>query len=339
MANNGQDMIKKILIVVMFIILLIVTFLVVQPFLSSILFAIVLAYVLRPFYKKIDSKLKSPNVSSFIVCIIVLLVSMLLVFFIAKVAIDELVHFYSFTQTQDLLAPIKVLFGNIGFPAQISVLFDQAVAKGTSSVMNYLAATIMDLPLLALQFFVLFFVLFYFMRDAAILAEYFKNIMPFRAKVREQFFHRFRKITNSVIFGNFLVGAIDGVLVGIGLYLFKVPNAFILTFLAIILGVLPIVGPGMVWVPSAIFMLGTGNIANALGLSLFCGITTGIASRIFMTNIIGKRASMANGIALVGMLGGLKLFGIIGLIIGPLVLDYFTLFIEFYKKGEVRRLI
>ncbi len=339
MAEEDKSTVKKILIVAIFIALFVVTYFVIAPFLSAILAAVVIAYVLRPTYNKLNSKMKMPNVAAAILCVIVLVISIILIFFVLKITINEFLDFYSYTQTQDIFASLKVLLGQSTFSPQIAVFLDEAISKSISSLMIYMTNYIMDIPLILLQIFILFFVLFYFLREGPFISEYVTNIMPFSDRVKKEFSERFRTITKSVIYGTVLIGALDGILVGIGLFIFGVKNAFILTLISIFLGVLPLVGPGMVWIPVSIALLFTGKYFAAIGFLIYCILFTVFLSRLVWGKFVGRRAGMANAIALVGMLGGLKLMGIIGLIVGPLILDYFILFVEFYKKGEIKTLI
>ena len=343
MEKDSQEVIKKVLIVAAFMALLVVSFLVVQPFIPPILTALILAYVLRGPYRKLNKKFKKPNTLAFLFCLAVTIILFIVVLFLAQIAIGEIIKFYSHTQTQDVLAPLRVIFAKLGptegFSAPMGVFFDQAIEKGASSLMTFATTQIMNIPFLILQLFVLLFILFYSLKDSELVSVYVKNILPFRKKIRDRFFIRFKQVTSGVIYGMVLLGAINGIVCGIGFYALGAPSPFILTILATLLGILPVIGTWAVWMPVSIGMMMSGSPVMGAILFVYCAVATNVSTNLVLPRIVGKKARLSNAIALVGMLGGLQLFGIIGLIIGPLILDYLILFIEFYKRKQIGRLI
>jgi predicted PurR-regulated permease PerM len=145
-------------------------------------------------------------------------------------------------------------------------------------------------------------------------------------------------ITSSILYGQILVGMIQGIFVGIGIFLFRIPNALVLTLLALLFGVLPIVGTAVVWVPLAIYLFVTGNVWAAIGI-IFFGLLSAFADNILRPLIVSKRANISPSIILVGMIGGIFFFGILGLILGPLILSYLLIILEVYRKKSVPGLI
>jgi len=336
----SQDIIKKVFVIAIFLLLAIVGYFVIQPFLSSILIAFVLAFLLRPLYKKVNDKIKNPGLVALIFCTLVIVLFSIALWFTLQFTITEAINFYTYIQTEDILKPLKLLFSKTGeFPSQISVLLTDGIKKGTASAINLISQELIRLPILALNFFVLFFVLFYFLRDGDNLVKYFEGIMPFKKEVVDKIFLRFKNVTYAIIYGMVFTGFVSGVVTGIGFYLFGVPNPFVLSIAATFFGVLPIIGTWIVWIPASIYMIMQGNAPHAIGLAIYCIISNSLVSHILLPRFVGKRAEMANAVALVGMLGGLQLLGVVGLVIGPLILDYFILFIEFYKQSKIKILI
>jgi predicted PurR-regulated permease PerM len=218
-------------------------------------------------------------------------------------------------------------------------MIDSGIEKIAAYLVNAINNIISDIPGLFLQFFVLFFVMFFFLRDADIIMDYLKNLLPFKENVKEKFFIRFRSITNGVIYGVVLIGIIQGISTGIGLLIFGIPQTFLLTLVATIAAVLPFLGAWIVWIPVAITMIIQGNITNGLILLAYGIIVVSFIDNLLRPYIIGKKTEVNFVVVLLGMLGGIEIFGLIGFIIGPLIIDYLVIFIEFYRTQQLKDMI
>lgn len=337
-----KDVIKKILGIGIFVGLAIVAFLILKPFITAILTALILSYLFHPLYKRANERFKKPTLIALLICIGTAVIILAFLFLIARFAITELIDFYTYTQTHDIIAPVKVLFLKT-VPAeaayQLSAFFDQAVEKGTSFLFSFVSKMLVNLPLLLLQIFVMFFVMFYLLREGSSLYEYSKDILPFRKKIRQKFSVRFREITRGFLYGMVIVGLIQGIAAGIGFYVFGASQPFILTILATLAAIFPFIGAWIVWFPVGVGMLIKGSTVAGIGLLIYGAVVVGYIDNLIRPFIVGRATKMSNAVVLLGMLGGLRLFGIIGLIIGPLVLDYLVIFIEFYRTKQIKKLI
>ncbi len=337
-----RDVIKKIISIGIFVGLAIVAFLILKPFITAILTALILAYLFHPLYKRANERFKKPTLIALLICIGTAIIVIALLFFIARFAVSELIDFYAYTQTHDIMAPLKVLFSKVT-PAeatyQLTAFFDQAVEKGASSLFNLVSKTLINLPFLLLQIFVMFFIMFYFLREGSTLYGYSKDILPFRKKIRRRFSIRFREITRGFLHGMVIVGLIQGVVAGVGFYIFGASQPFILMILATLAAILPLIGAWIVWFPVGIGLLIKGSTLAGIGLLIYGAVIVGYVDNLIRPSIVGRATKMSNAIVLLGMLGGLRLFGLIGLIVGPLVLDYLIIFIEFYRTKQIKKLI
>jgi predicted PurR-regulated permease PerM len=127
---------------------------------------------------------------------------------------------------------------------------------------------------------------------------------------------------------------IQGLLAGLGFFIFGVPNALLLTLLAAAAGIFPIVGPTIVWIPVAIFLLLAGNTVPAVGVIAF-GLASAFIDNFIRPIIVAKRTSISSPVILIGMIGGLFLFGILGFILGPLILAYLFIILELYRNKSL----
>jgi len=208
----------------------------------------------------------------------------------------------------------------------------------TNTLTNSLSKLIFNFPTIFLQITVVFFTLFFVIRDKDKLIDYIKSILPFSKDVEKQLFESSTGITASVIYGQVVVGMLQGLIVGVSFFIFGVPNALLFTFLAILTGIFPIIGTTIVWVPVVIYLFLAGNSIPAIGVSLF-GVIASTIDNFIRPIIVSRRTNLHPALILIGMIGGIFFFGVIGFIIGPLILAYLLILLEIYRNTKVPGLL
>ena len=336
-----QNSVTKFATLGIFLILLIISFLIIEPFISAILTAVVLAYIFRPLHLRLNKLIKNPAISAFVISLAALIVIIGLSLVILQITAKQILDFYAYTQSTDIIAPLKAVLTRFIDPSlstQISFLLDNGLEKFTSFIINSISGLIVNLPVIVIQIIVTFFVMFYFISEGDVIVDYLKSILPFKEETREKFFRRFSEITSGVIYGTIIVGIIQGLAAGIGFYLFGVQGAFLLMLMSVILSIFPI-GPWIVWLPVGISMLVRGRVNEGIGLLLFGFIIVSYIDNLVRPYFVGKKTKMKQAVALIGMLGGYSLFGFIGLIVGPIILDYVVIFLDLYRTGQLKNLL
>jgi predicted PurR-regulated permease PerM len=188
---------------------------------------------------------------------------------------------------------------------------------------------------LLIDLIVICFVFFITLRDNQKIKDFLKGISPI-SKAREKVWIKtFKDITYSVIYGHFLIGLIQGLTAGLGFWIFGVKNALVLTIIATVLAILPMVGAYLIWIPVAIYMFASGSTGLAIGYVLYNVILVSNIDNILRVYILTKRTNLSPFIALISSIGGLYFFGLIGLILGPLIFAYFIIFIDLYKEKNL----
>jgi predicted PurR-regulated permease PerM len=330
-----ENYFKKITTAIIFLALLVLSFFLLKPILLSMIGGLVIAFIFFPIYKKIFKWTKNKGFSAALICTFLLLALLALLWFLTPMLIDESIKIYRASQSMDLVATLKgimpSLFSSQESSEQIGSIVQNFITKATNALMNYLSNLVLELPTILMDIFVLFFTFYYALRDNDKLLKYIQEILPFSDEVVKKLFTSTKEITSSVLFGQIVIGAIQGVILGIGLFIFGVPNALILTLVAIVVGILPILGPAIVGVPVALFLVIGGNTFSAVGILAFTAISS-LSDHLFRPVLVAKRAKLHTAVALIGTIGGLLLFGIIGIVLGPLILAYLITLIGIYKN-------
>ena len=267
------------------IILLVLSFFLLKPILLSIIMAIILGYLFYPIYKRTNRLIKSEYASALLMCLILTLIIFIPMWFLTPILIKQSFNFYVSSQQIDFVTPLKHLFPDVfaseQFSQEIGSTISSFVTKSSNLLMNSFADLISNFPILLMQFFVVFFVFFVVLKEQEKFVDYLKSLLPFSKEIENKLFKSSREITASIFYGQIILGIISGIIIGIGFYIFKVPNAFILTLLAAVAGILPILGTTIIWIPVVVYLFIIGSFYPAIGVALL-----GIFSSIFRLCLI-----------------------------------------------------
>jgi len=222
---------------------------------------------------------------------------------------------------------------------KIIVSIQQGVTDLTSSFINAVGKVLTNSAEIFLGIFLSFFVAFHVLKEKEETETYLREILPFNKEVNERFIKRAKEVASATIYGHFLVAVIQGLCAGIGFYIFGAPSPLFFMILAMFFASIPYLGAWIVWIPVSIILIASGNQLNGILLFLFGFIFISTIDDIVRPYIIGKKAKINLLVVLIGILGGLVLFGPIGLIIGPVILELLLIFLELYKTGEIQKFI
>jgi len=333
-----DDYTKKIMTVVILIVLLVLSFFLLKPIIMSIIIGVILAFIFTPVYDFGFRYIKRKNLTAFLMCLLLVALIVVPLWYVSPIAIDQSIKFYMDSQDLDFVTPLKTIFPSFfqseEFSNEIGLAIHSFVTKTTNSLMNSLSNLILNFPTLFLKLLVVFFTFFFVLRDKEEMIEYIKSLLPFSKEVEKRLFKSSKDLTLSILYGQVLLGMIQGITAGIGFFIFGVPNALLLTILAAIAGIFPIIGTTIIWIPVALYMIIAGNTVSALGVVMF-GLISSVIEAFFKPIFISRRAKMNSSLILFGMVGGILFFGLLGIILGPLILAYLFIVIEAFRNKKL----
>ena len=333
---------KRVMTSILLLVLIVLSFFLVKPILMSIISGILLAFVFSPVYDWLYPRTQSRNLSASIISAFLVIIIILPFWFFTPVFIDQSFKIYQAAQGFDFVTPIKTIFPGLfaseGLSNEIGSTLHSFTTKIANFILNAFGELILNLPTLVLQFLVMAFTFFYVLRDKDELLIYIKSLLPFSKEIENKIFEYSKGITYSVIYGHIIIGILQGIIVGFGFYLFRVPNALFLTLVAVVLGILPIIGTTIVWFPVAVYVLITQGTLPAVGVSIF-GLISNFVEEFLRPIIIARRTQINSALILIGMIGGILLFGILGVILGPLIIGYLLILLEVYRNKRMPGLL
>jgi predicted PurR-regulated permease PerM len=335
-----EDNSKKVVMFVILVVLIVLSFLLLKPLLFAIIIGLILTFIFTPLYNWIHKRIKSKNISASLICLLLITVIVLPIWLLIPALIDQSFKIYLASQQIDFVTLFKDIFPSLfeQFSGEIGFIIASFVTKITNSLVNSVSQLVLNFPALFLQLLVVFFTLFAVIKDKEKLLSYIRSLSPFSKDIETKLFKSSKGITSSLIYGQVIIGIIQGIFTGLGFFIFKVPNALVLTLVASLAGIFPIIGPVIVWVPVAIYLFIGGNIFSALGVVVF-GVVASFLDNFLRPIIVSKKTNLPPSLILIGIIGGLFLFGILGMILGPLIIAYLLIVLDIYRNKQTPEIL
>jgi predicted PurR-regulated permease PerM len=315
-------------------------FLLVRPVLISIVAGLVLAYVFIPVYRWFLKIVRYKALSATIVLILLGAIIIVPIWYILPTAINQFFDIFRLSQSIDITGFIQSLFptASLDFVRQAGITSAALLNKASATVLDSMVSFFSEAPVLIMNILVVGFVFFFGLRDNEDLIKIAKEISPLN-KVKEQLLiQQFKDITDSIIYGQFVIGIAQGLLAGIGFLIFGVDKAILLTIMTMFFSVIPILGPYVVYIPVAITIFASGDTSSGIAYLIYNLAIVSTLDNFLRTYIVSKKTKMNSAVVFIGMIAGLFMFGIIGLLIGPLILAYFLILIQLYKEKNLSSL-
>ena len=213
-----------------------------------------------------------------------------------------------------------------------SVQLDGWLVDGAQMLMQSLAATGGNFVLSALgtviHFFMMLFLLFFLLRDGRNMLGRAVHLVPMEAQRRSDLLKLIGDTTRAVVYGEIMTAIAQGTLIGIGFAITGLPSAIVFGALAAILALLPIGGAALVWVPAVAYLAATSQWGWAIFM-LIWGMGVSVSDNLMRPLLISTQAPVSTLTVFVGVIGGISAFGMIGVIIGPVLLTVIAALLRF----------
>lgn len=344
---------------ILFLFVLYLAYLLLKPVLLTIVTAIILVYVFSPIYNFLNARL----ISNRYVCSLVVLAVIFVLFSLPLIILlhslsQQGVQQYTFVK-QFVSDPmlLECTNGNTAFCEQYAALLsveDKQVVQDfvknaflgigqrfLTQVFTFLST----LPSKLLDFFVMIFLMFFLFVDGKRLFVTVKNFLPMKLEHEDYLITTLKETTDAVVFGQVSIALLQGVLAGLGFWVLGVQHALLLGAFITLLGVIPFVGPMIVWLPVALYYIISGIQLGETGLLVRGAILTAYGVLVLSTvenllkpKLIGDKAKLHPAMVFLGVIGGLPLFGFIGFFLGPIVLAVLVTLIRIYEKEKMLQL-
>ncbi|MFH1637635.1 MAG: AI-2E family transporter [Candidatus Woesearchaeota archaeon] len=324
MANSKY--VPKYLFIAFFVIIAYLAFRITLPFFNGIVIGALVAYIVYPGYKKLNSYTRRKTLSAAIMTVIVLLLIFIPLSFSAVKIGNDMLELYNTISVSGSPMALEEYFGE-----SASYLVPLNTEKARSYIFSIALRLIKSVPFIAVNLLVALFVLFFSLRDGKSLMNKIKAFIPVSPENRERIILKLKRTIDSVLYVSIMIAIIQGILSAIIFSIFGLKASLLWALMLMVASILPLIGPTTIWVPICIYLFIKGDVFAAAGIAIFCFIFVSlIFDYILKPKLIAKKGRLHPLIALFGILGGIPIFGITGIIIGPFVLSLFIFLFQVY---------
>lgn len=181
-------------------------------------------------------------------------------------------------------------------------------------------------------FFLTLYILFFFLRDGDRLVTTLIRLLPLGDDRVRQLLAKFSEVSVATIKGTLVVGIVQGAIGGVLFWVLGIPAPVFWGVAMAVFSVLPAVGPGLIWAPAAIILLGAGQIVKGLVLIAAGVLVIGLVDNVLRPILVGRETQMPDYLVLLATLGGLSVFGVSGFVIGPVIAAFFLAVWEMFAR-------
>ena len=221
-------------------------------------------------------------------------------------------------------------------PEQTEVLLLNGIASGLRDVPKMIgervSAIFKNLALFGLHVLFVMVALFFFFRDGSRYAHFLVGLLPLERPYQERVVGAFSKTVTAVVRGMFVTAFVQGVLAGAGFSMAGAPVPILLGLLTSITSFIPFLGAASVWLPASVYLIIQEEFLRGIGLGLYGFLIISTVDNLIKPLIIGESIKVPVFILFFTILGGLKVYGVIGIFLGPIILSLGMAFLTIYRE-------
>ena len=290
--------------------------------LSYIILAIILAYILTPAQQRLEQHVSAGSAALTLTSLSVLSL-FILVGYIITIAIQQGLALVSSVRAGEFsTAAIQERIATVGYAVDLDLLYAtyrEPIASGLERLASGAMVAIGGLPGVFIGLTVTTFVLFVLLRDRERFLTWLQTVVPVSETAQGDLMADLDDLMWASVVGNVAVAAIQAILLGAGLVLVGMPGPLFLTVATFVLCLLPLVGAFGVWIPVSVYLFGIGQSMSALVI-VGIGSVVSVSDSYIRPAIINRSGALNVAVITVGIFGGIIVFGVVGLFIGPVVL-------------------
>lgn len=306
-----------------------------QPYAGPILFAMVVAVVFHPVHRYSRQVIRRPGVAAMASTIFALAITAVPLFFLAVAISRELVDMYKslMMRSADAGGPLAYalhalqktadwLTQWLGLPStDVRALLVRRLEQASASIVQMGTSLLGDFIGLLTNAVIAAVALFFLFRDGEAMLAQMSGVVP---AARQRFIALQQRIGATVVanvYGGAAVGLAQGGLTGVIFWMLGINSPVLWGVVTGFLSLLPVVGSAAVWVPASAYLLFSGHVAKGVILLVLGTCVIGLADNVIRPWILSESLQMPSVYVFFALLGGIQLFGVMGLFLGPVILS------------------
>jgi len=302
-----------------------------SAFIVSFLGALIFYVLFRPFMRYLCERKKWKRwLAATVVLLISFLVVLVPIFFVSYLIVPKLSLFFS--DTSMIIQTIKDFDTRMKSITGIQVLSEQNLnalqQKATDFITGFFAESLNALIAVGMMYLLLFYMLRNFGSMEATLEEF----LPFSDENVKKFSYELKAQTYSNALGAPIYGLLQGIVAAIGYAIFGLNEPIFWGLMTGFFSFVPLVGSTAIWLPAAVIMISNGFVFQGIMLGIYGLVVISLVDNVFLMIFQKKFANVHPLVTILGFIIGVGLFGIPGIIFGPLLISYFLILVKIYKE-------
>jgi len=315
-----------------------------RPFMGVLAWAVVLVVVFYPVHKKIAERTRRRSLSALISCLLVVLVVVLPLTLLAAAVIQELSKVVPnlptnvsqlFSQQPAILGRVSGWVQNrfgidlLGFQDFFIQQFrnvSQRLLGASFSLMGNIVSSIVK------AFFVVF-TMYYLFRDGDKIVDRLPDALPFNREQSEAMILRTQQVVSASVYGVVTIAAVQGFLGGLAFWILGIPSPILWAVLMAFVCMIPVAGSFLVWLPISIYLMLNGSWTKALLLIVWGALVISTIDNFLRPKLVGNQTRLHELFIFFSVLGGISVFGLLGIVLGPVVLAITLGLLETFSRG------
>lgn len=327
MSRTARDRFTQLLFYAVLVLVGYLALLIVRPFLAPLAWAAIFATMLYGVHQRLRLR-AGPGVAAGLTTLVAGVLIVAPAVLLASLVADQLPQALDYLKTLSATTPDQIeefwlairTRSPIALPEDPTLAISQGVERGAAFLAPRVGSILADVAATVGSLFVMLFALFFLLRDGEAFGAIVRRLLPFSEPERERLIMRTRDLVIASVGAGLTVAFVQGFIGGLTFWILGLSAPAVWGVAMGFCALIPVVGATLIWVPTAGWLLLTGDVARGLILAGVGAGIIGMADNILRPILLSGRTSMNGLVVFIGLLGGVSAFGFIGLVLGPIVL-------------------
>jgi predicted PurR-regulated permease PerM len=297
----------------------------------------VLAVVSQRPYQRLGTKIAGANARAAVALVLILIVIVTPVYLLAHKLTRQAINVVSSLRSEETQQKIgDYLDRHPTLAEPVNAVTDSLDAQNTARsvaafIGSRLAGFVRSSFSAVTQIVVMLFILFFLFRDREVAFAFVRSLLPLEPEESNRLIARVGDTILATALGRLAIAGVQGVLAGLAYWTLDVPNHLFWAILTAVMAMIPGFGAFLVWVPIGLYLGFTGHWGKAGLLAVWGGGVVSLIDNFLYPILIGPRLRQHTAAVLLSILGGIVLFGITGIVLGPVAFTAATTLLEIWK--------
>lgn len=310
----------------------------VRPFFAPIAWALALAVVAHPLHSWIAARIKSPEVAAGTAVLAICIIIVAPAVFVGHNVVQEATKGVRTIQSSVESGTWREQIASVPYGASVLSVIEHEIDLGSelktaaADLGKRLPSMLSGPAWAVVEFLLTLFVLFYFFRDRQKALDVLRSMVPLSEPETNDVFKRVADTIYATIFGTLAVAAVQGTLGGLMFWWLGLPAPVLWGAMMALLALVPMLGAAIIWLPAAVFLAASGEWGKAVTLAVWGVVVVSLVDNLLYPVIVGKRLRLHTAPVFFSIVGGLAVFGAVGLVLGPIILALTDAILQIWRR-------